>query len=171
MIIVLMGVSGSGKTTIGNQLSTALGWDFVDGDTLHPQANIDKMSQGIALTDDDRQPWLETIRALIQHEIENNKNLVLACSALKASYRAMLRQRSDQVKIVYLKTSEAVLQERMERRHGHFMPPILLQSQLDTLEEPTEDAAESDTAIIVNVDQPPEQVAKQIRLKIGIQDG
>jgi gluconokinase len=168
MIIVLMGVSGSGKTTIGNQLSTALGWDFVDGDTLHPQANIDKMSQGIALTDDDRQPWLETIRALIQHGIENNKNLVLACSALKASYRAMLRQGLEQVKIVYLKASQAILQERMEQRHGHFMPSSLLQSQLDTLEEPTEDAAESSTTITVDVNQSPEQVVEQIRLEIGI---
>jgi gluconokinase len=168
MIIVLMGVSGSGKTTIGNQLSTALGWDFVDGDTLHPQANIDKMSQGIALTDDDRQPWLRTIRALIHHEIENNKNLVLACSALKASYRDMLRQGLNQVKIVYLKASQAVLQERMERRHGHFMPSSLLQSQLDTLEEPTEDSTKSHTVVTVNVNQPSEKVVEQIRLKLGI---
>lgn len=161
MIILLMGVSGSGKTTIGNQLSNDLKWDFIDGDGLHPQANIDKMSHGIALTDDDRKPWLETIRSLIQHGLENNKNFVLACSALKASYRSQLKQDSDQVKIVYLKASEAVLQERMQHRQGHFMPPSMLHSQLETLEEPTD-------AIALQSDQPVEQIVAQICQAIGV---
>ncbi|NDJ15783.1 gluconokinase [Myxacorys almedinensis] len=155
MIVVLMGVAGSGKTTIGKQLANALECDFIDGDKLHPQANIDKMSQGIPLGDADRQPWLETMRSLIAHRLESNTNLVLACSALKAKYRSHLKQDCDQVRLVYLKAPEALLKERMERREGHFMPLTLLQSQLQTLEEPID-------AIVVNVDQPVTHVVDQI---------
>jgi gluconokinase len=133
MIVVIMGVSGAGKTTIGRALAAALGWPFVDADQLHPAANVAKMSRGEPLDDADRAPWLEAVAARMQ-KLDDG---VVACSALRAAYRQALRVRDD-VRFVELEVPRAVLEERLAGRRGHFMPPSLLGSQLATLEEPTD---------------------------------
>ena len=135
MIIVVMGVSGSGKSTVGSQLAIELGWMFFDADNLHNEANRNKMSLGIPLTDDDRSTWLTSLRELIQKSIKSETSIILACSALKESYRALLNV-DEQVKFVYLKGSYAEIESRMKHRAGHFMPVKLLKSQFETLEEP-----------------------------------
>lgn len=141
MITIVMGVSGSGKSTIGEDLATRLGQDFVDGDHLHPQANRDKMARGIALDDADRQPWLEAIVAEMDRYRSRGDSLVLACSALKQSYRDFLRCAHDDVKFVFLHGSRELLAERLSLRAGHFFDPKLLDSQLATLEVPTDEEA------------------------------
>ena len=138
MVIVVMGVSGSGKTTIGQSMADAFGWDFQEGDALHPQANIDKMSAGIPLDDDDRWPWLDRIAAWIRSENENHRQGVVSCSALKRTYRDRLRRAGDDVRFVYIQVSRDEL-ERRTRQRIHFMPTSLLDSQLQTLEEPAAD--------------------------------
>ncbi|MEX1829610.1 gluconokinase [Luteibacter sp. CQ10] len=137
MITIVMGVSGSGKSTIGEGLAQRLGVPFVDGDHLHPQANRDKMARGLPLDDADRQPWLEAIVA----EMQRHDGLVLACSALKRRYRDFLRQGRDDVRFVYLRGSRELLADRLAHRSGHFFDPALLDSQLATLEEPSRDEA------------------------------
>jgi gluconokinase len=138
MVIVVMGVSGSGKSTIAQALAAALGWDFQEGDLLHPQANIDKMSAGIALDDDDRWPWLDRIAAWMRHQDDTGRQGVVTCSALKRRYRDRLRGANADVAFVYIRVSRNELQQRTRQRH-HFMPAALLDSQLQTLEEPTPD--------------------------------
>ncbi len=138
MVIVVMGVSGCGKTTIGQSLADAFGWDFQEGDALHPQANIEKMSAGIPLNDDDRWPWLDRIASWIRDEQAQHRQGVISCSALKRSYRDRLRQSDANVSFVYIQVSRGELERRMQRRH-HFMPTSLLDSQLQTLEEPKPD--------------------------------
>jgi gluconokinase len=135
MIIILMGVSGSGKTTIGKLLSKRLQIAFVDADDFHPQQNINKMRAGIPLTDNDRKPWLETLRKLIEEHCRKNESLILACSALKAEYRRALGVDQQAVRTVYLKGGRDLLQKRMQHRK-HFFPPALIDSQLSVLEEP-----------------------------------
>jgi gluconokinase len=141
MIIIVMGVSGSGKSTIGQGLATRLGQPFIDGDSLHPQANRDKMAHGVPLDDADRQPWFEAIVAEMDRHRARGESLVLACSALKRRYRDFLRQGHDDVRFVYLRATRALLAERLGHRSGHFFDPTLLDSQLATLEEPTPDEA------------------------------
>ncbi len=138
MVIVVMGVSGCGKSTVGQALADALGWDFREGDALHPQANIDKMHAGIPLNDDDRWPWLDRIAAWIGSEQACHRQGVVSCSALKRRYRDRLRRVDEDVGFVYIQVSRLELQRRTRRRH-HFMPASLLDSQLETLEEPTPD--------------------------------
>ena len=135
MIILLIGVAGAGKTTVGKLLASQLGWEFADADNYHSAANIRKMRHGISLTDADRAPWLEALRALISDWLTARKNAVLACSALKQSYRDSLRV-SPEVSIVDLRVPAQVLQQRLRDRHGHFMTEAMLQSQLQALEEP-----------------------------------
>ena len=142
MIIVLMGVTGSGKTTVGKLLASQLGWKFFEGDDFHSPANIEKLRRGEPLNDADRRPWLEAIREVIRAAIDRGENAVIACSALKESYRRMLQIR-EQVSFVYLKASIALIQDRLKNRVGHFMNPDLVQSQFDTLEAP-EDALQID---------------------------
>ncbi len=142
-VLVVMGVSGSGKTTIGQALARRLGYEFVEGDEFHTRANREKMHAGIPLTDDDREPWLEALRTRMSVLIARNGRAVVTCSALKRSYRDKLRQKG--VRFVYLKVSRAVLHERLARRRGHFFNPALLESQLATLEEPRD-------ALVVNGD-------------------
>ncbi len=135
MVIILMGVSGSGKTTVGRLLSEDLGWKFYEGDDFQPSANVEKMRRGIPLDDADRRPWLQSLRELIHHCLERGDSAVVACSALKKSYREFLRI-EDKVVFIYLKGDYEVIQKRLRGRVGHFMNPDLLDSQFATLEEP-----------------------------------
>ncbi|PSF35240.1 gluconate kinase [Aphanothece hegewaldii CCALA 016] len=151
MICILMGVSGSGKSTIGQLLSKKLGWPFYDGDDFHPPENVAKMRQGIPLTDEDRHSWLSTLRSLI----EQHQNGIIACSSLKESYREFLQgDRSDLVWI-YLKGSYEEILERMQHRTNHFMKPQMLRSQFATLEEPK-------NALVIDISLSPEKIIEQI---------
>ncbi len=133
---IVMGVSGSGKTSVGKALAAHLGWDFYDADDFHPQANITKMAKGIPLDDSDRAPWLASLRDLIKSCLTQNEPGVLACSALKESYREKLLEGNDGVQIIYLKGSYDLFWSRMVSRTEHYMKPEMLRSQFDTLEEP-----------------------------------
>lgn len=133
---ILMGVSGSGKTAVGKALAAKLGWDFYDADDFHPPANIAKMAAGIPLNDDDRTPWLESLRDLISSCLKTNRPGVLACSALKERYRQTLLAGNSGVRLVYLKGSYDQIRARMETRNGHYMKPAMLHSQFEALEEP-----------------------------------
>jgi gluconokinase len=151
MIVLLMGVSGSGKSTVGRALAAELDWPFLDADTLHPQANVAKMASGIPLTDADRWPWFDRIVAEMRRYAAAGKNVVVACSALKQAYRDRLAN-GGPVRFVYLKGEAETIAPRLAGRTGHFMPPTLLASQFATLEEP-------DDAIVVDIAQP---VAAQV---------
>lgn len=155
MIVIVMGVTGAGKTTIGRALATALGWEFHDGDDLHSDANKLKMRSGIALDDADRAPWLAAIRKLIEAMLSEGRDGVVACSALKQSYRDEIVVDPKAVKIVYLKGSKEMIAERLRNRGAHFMDPDLLQSQFDTLEEPRD-------AIVVDIAAAPEAIVNEI---------
>ena len=161
MVIVLMGVSGSGKTTIGECLAEQLGWPYYEGDDFHPPANVDKMSRGIPLDDSDRLPWLDRLRDLICEHIERGQNAIVACSALKESYRRHLGQGSSEVCFVYLRGDYDLIEERMEARSNHFMKAGLLESQFKTLEEPQK-------ALVVDISQPPEAIVHFIREQLGL---
>jgi len=154
MVWIVMGVSGSGKSTVGKMLAERLGLPFYDADDFHPPSNVEKMSSGQPLNDADRKPWL---LALANHvrDWNNTNGAVLACSALKKSYRDLLKSKSPDVHFIYLKGSRRLILQRMKNRSNHYMPPELLDSQLDTLEEPAK-------AIIVPIDQSPEAIANQI---------
>ena len=156
MILIAMGVSGAGKTRIGEMLAERLKCSFTDGDAFHSAANKEKMHNGIPLTDDDRWPWLRTIRAAIEEKQAAHEDAVLTCSSLKRSYRDILRAGDKDVCFVYLKGSREVLQERLQTRTGHFFDPSLLQSQLDTLEEPGDDEA-----ITVSIELTPEEIVEE----------
>jgi gluconokinase len=161
MVIILMGVSGSGKTTIGQRLAQALGWPFYDGDQFHPRANIAKMQQGIPLTDADRWPWLQALRIHIETCIKQAVSAVLACSALKQVYRDYLLIDEAEVRLVYLKGDYDLIHERLAQRHGHFMPSGLLASQFEALEEPERE-------VVVDVVHPPETIVELIRQCLGV---
>lgn len=136
-VLVIMGVSGSGKTTIGRMLATELGWEYAEGDAMHPEANVEKMASGHPLTDEDRWPWLATVAGWIKDKTAAGQPGVITCSALKRSYRDLLR--GDNVLFVYLKGSRELIARRLAERQGHFMPPELLDSQFAALEEPGPD--------------------------------
>jgi gluconokinase len=155
MVLVVFGVSGSGKTTIGTRLAETMGWNFYDADNFHPAANVEKMSQGIPLTDADRIPWLDSLRELIKRCKATQENAVLACSALRDSYRKFLQTGGD-VRFIYLKGDFNLIEQRLKSRTGHFMKPGLLTSQFKTLEEPKEDV------IVVDVAPSPEEIVQTI---------
>lgn len=136
MVIVVMGVSGSGKSTVGRLLAGRLGWVFRDGDEFHPEANVAKMRSGVPLNDDDRRPWLLAIQAFMRGEEAAGRSAVIACSALKQAYRDLLLRGEPWVRFVHLSGPRPVIEERMRSRAGHFMPVALLESQLATLEAP-----------------------------------
>lgn len=155
MIVVVMGVSGSGKSTIGKLLAASLNWEFSDADAFHSVANVEKMSHSIPLSDEDRMPWLHQLQSAIAQWLQEDKNVVLACSALKSSYRQILWQDSQRMRLVYIKSSFALLQQRLQQRQSHFMSQNLLQSQFDALEEPEDsievDAVQSATASVTQI--------------------
>ncbi len=161
MIVILMGVSGSGKTTIGRKLADELGWSFYDGDDFHDPASIEKMSRGIPLTDEDRGPWLAALRTVVDRAIEKGERAVLACSALKASYRDTLRGDHAGVVFVYLKADPRLIAERLEHRAGHYAKRDLLPSQVATLEEPAD-------AVTVDASRTPAEIVAEIRRRLEI---
>lgn len=155
MVVVLMGVSGVGKTAVGARLAQALGGTFVEGDDFHPPANVAKMRSGVPLDDADRQPWLETLSREIGAWLDTGRTVVLACSALKQRYRDVLKAGRPGVRFVHLKGQEALIRARLAGRRGHYMPASLLDSQLAALEEPVD-------AITVGIDAPPEAIVAEI---------
>lgn len=160
MVVLVMGVSGSGKTTVGELLASRLGCEFADADDYHPSANVEKMRAGIALTDADRSPWLDLLRDLIRDRLASGGDLVLACSALRAAYRDQLLAADPRVRVVYLKGDHDLIRRRLTARSGHYMNPQLLDSQLATLEEPA-DALAFDVALA------PEAIVDRIEQRLG----
>ena len=160
--LVLMGVSGSGKSTVGALLAGRLGWEFAEGDSMHPAANIDKMASGRPLTDDDRWPWLETIATWIQDRSAAGEPGIVTCSALKRTYRDVLR--GPGVVFVYLKGTKDQIAHRLIARHGHFMPAALLDSQFAELEPPDPD----ENAITVDITATPQQQVEGIIARLGL---
>lgn len=158
MVVIVMGVAGAGKTTIGRLLAAGLGWTFYEGDDLHVPANVEKMSRGISLTDEDRRPWLLALRVLIEGCLQRGENAVVTCSALKRAYREILKDGDAGVVFVYLKADPRQVAARLERRHGHFMKGNLLGSQLATLEEPS-----PEEALVVDASGTPEEIVEEVR--------
>ncbi len=160
MIVIVMGVVGAGKTTVGRLLAEQSGWEFADADDFHPAANVEKIRSGMALTDDDRRPWLERLHATIADWIAEKRSVVLACSALKSSYRREL-QVGPEVRFVYLKGSAELIAQRLRSREGHFANEEILASQFADLEEPED-------AVTVEIGPPPQQIVAEIRARLGL---
>ena len=160
MIVVLMGVSGSGKSCIGSELGRQLGWPFFEGDDYHTERSKEKMNKGIPLDDTERLPWLKKLSKIISEHIEQKAPLILACSALKADYRNLLDARGL-CRFVYLKGSFELIKKRIEQRTNHFFDPELLKSQFDLLEEPQ-------NALIIDIDQSVDQIVKRVRHKLHL---
>ncbi len=162
-VVVVMGVSGSGKTTIGRELAAALGWRFQEGDALHPAANVEKMRHAIPLTDEDRWPWLRAIATVIDDWRGNGECGVLSCSALKRAYREIIVGARPDVGLIYLQGSKELIAARMAARHDHFMPVALLDSQFKTLEEPGPD----EHPLVVGIGKPPGEIVREIVARMG----
>ena len=162
--LVVMGVSGSGKSTIADQLAERLGWRFEDGDRFHPASNVAKMSAGQPLTDEDRWPWLQAIADEIDRVCQTGAHAVIACSALKRAYRDILVHGRDDVRIVYLKGTQALIADRLAVRKNHFMPSGLLDSQFKTLEPP----AASENPVTVSIDGPVDAIVDDIVRQLGL---
>ena len=160
MIVVVMGVTGAGKTTIGNLLAQRLGWEFADADSFHSPANVEKIRLGIPLSDADRAPWLKALREAMEQRVAEHRNVVLACSALKASYRDQLHI-GNEAKFVYLKGSYDLIYQRLRLRHGHFASEEILASQFAALEEPND-------AITVDIDHSVEEIVEEIIRGLGV---
>lgn len=157
MIVVVMGVCGCGKTTVGRQLARAMGAAFVEGDDLHPASNRAKMSSGQPLTDADRRPWLDAIAAEVRKLVQDGAAVVVSCSALKRTYRDRLRKAGDGIHFIHLAGEQELLADRMAARSGHFMPPDLLASQLATLEHPAPD----EHALVLDITLDAENLVQQ----------
>jgi gluconokinase len=164
MIVLLAGVSGSGKSTVGQLLASRLGWPFIDGDSLHPAANIAKMRAGVPLNDEDRRPWLEAVAAAMDDHIAAGRSAVITCSALKRSYRDLLLTGRPAARLVFLDAGRDLLAARLAARHGHFFRADLLDSQLATLEGPQP----GERVLTVPAVGPADQVAEQIICRLGL---
>jgi gluconokinase len=163
VIVIVYGVSGAGKTTIGKLLAEQLDWRFYEGDDFHLRANIDKMRSGRPLTDEDRWPWLESLREQIKRSIAVGENAVVACSALKRAYRDRLRV-GGKVKFIFLRGDYALIEEQLRQRRGHFMNPALLRSQFADLEEPGPD----EDVLTIKLGPTPEELVKEINVKLHL---
>jgi gluconokinase len=161
VIVVVMGVTGSGKTTIGILVARRLGWDFVDADSFHSATNVEKIRQGIALDDADRAPWLRSLRNAMESWVAEHKNIVLACSALKKTYRDELCI-AGETRFAYLKGSYDLIYQRLRQRHGHFASETILASQFAALEEP-------DDAITVDINRAEDEIVSEIVQKLGVE--
>jgi gluconokinase len=162
MIVVMMGVSGSGKSTIGTMLASQLGWHYIEADDLHPAANVEKMHKGIPLNDDDRKPWLAALRDRIDMAIARGESVVVACSALKHNYQDYLDHHDpSRVHYVYLHGSEELIAQRLAARKGHFMNPGLLHSQFEILEPP-------ENAVWIEIDATPEEIVADVRRELQL---
>lgn len=161
MVYVVMGVSGCGKSTVGAMLASRMNISFIDADDYHPEKNVEKMMRGVALMDEDRIPWLEKLGELIKETLSKGEEMVLACSALKHSYREILAgQNSRFVRFIYLKCSFGTVRKRLQARRGHFMPPALLESQFADLQEPRD-------AFSVDAELPAERIVDSVVDWIG----
>lgn len=154
-ICIIMGVSGSGKSTIGQLLSQEIGWQFYDGDDFHTPDHLEKMRRGLPLNDADREPWLKALRHLIDNLQKQEENAIVACSALKDNYRKLLQGHNDNIIWIYLQGSYQQIRERLQHREGHFMKVGMLNSQLDALEAP-------ENAIVVDISLSPQEIVKKI---------
>jgi len=163
-ILVIMGVSGSGKSTVAEKLAARLGWSFEEGDTLHPEINIAKMHAGIPLTDTDREPWLDRVAAWIDGQRGKKEPGIITCSALKRAYRQFIIGDRPEVRLVYLRGGRDLIAEHFAGRHDHFMPASLLRSQIDTLEEPDP----SEDPLTIDATAPPDQIAEEIIRRLGV---
>jgi carbohydrate kinase (thermoresistant glucokinase family) len=161
MILVLMGVSGSGKTTVGLVLARELGWPYFDADDYHPAANVEKMRAGTPLDDTDRRPWLDRLNELLREHQARGQSVILGCSALKQVYRDRLASGLDRLHWVHLQGSFELIQSRLQARKGHYMPATLLQSQFATLEAPTD-------ALTLDIDATPEVLARRVVDALGL---
>jgi len=172
MIVIVMGVTGAGKTTVGRLLASQLDWQFADADDFHPPANVEKMRHGIPLMDDDRRPWLLSLHEEITKWIGGGRSVVLACSALKRSYRQELAA-GPEVHFVYLKGSKGLITERLLLRHGHFADEKILAGQFDDLEEPGGESGkqskeDAEQVVTVDIIPAPEQIVTRIRQELGL---
>ncbi|MGN6173088.1 MAG: gluconokinase [Streptosporangiaceae bacterium] len=166
MIVIVAGVSGSGKSTVGALLAGQLGWEFKDGDDLHPASNIAKMEIGVPLTDEDRWPWLDAVTAWVDRCAAAGKSGVVACSALKRSYRDQLLDGRPELRMIFLEViSRDALAARLKGRHGHFFRPEMLDSQLAAVEPPIS----AERVIVVHDDNPPAEVVQEIIERLGLQ--
>jgi gluconokinase len=163
VIVIVFGVSGAGKTTIGKLLAQEVGWHFYEADDFHSRTNIEKMRRGIPLTDADRRPWLESLRQLIERSFEACENAVLACSALKRAYRKQLHV-SNEVKFVFLRGDYALIEKQLRQRHGHFMNQELLRSQFADLEEPMPD----EDVLTIELGRSPQELVQEIQAKFHL---
>jgi len=164
VVLVLMGVSGSGKTTVARLIADRLHWAFEEGDALHPPANVAKMAAGHALDDDDRAPWLAKVADWVDARLDAGESGVITCSALKRKYRALIDRRGERVEFVYLHGSRELIASRLAARQGHFMPSSLLASQFETLEEPAAD----EPVIRVAIGATPDAIADDVMAALGL---
>jgi gluconokinase len=163
VIVIIFGVSGAGKTTVGKLLARQLGWRFIEADDFHPEANVEKMRSGHPLTDEDRWPWLERLQQQIEQLLSARENAVLACSALKRAYRDRLHV-NDEVKFVFLRGNYALVEKQLRSRHGHVMDANLLQSQFDDLEEPQPD----ENVLTIELGGTPKEIVEEIEAKLHL---
>ena len=163
MVVIIFGVSGAGKTTLGKLLARELGWVFYEADDFHSPANVEKMHAGIPLTDEDRRPWLESLRDLVKRSLAAGENAILACSVLKKRYRDCLHVGAD-VRFVYLRGGYELIANQQRHRRGHFMNPALLQSQFADLEEPQP----AEDAIVIELGRSPDKVVEEIKSKLRL---
>jgi gluconokinase len=161
MVVILMGVAGAGKTTVGQLLAEELRWTFYDADDFHPRANVEKMSRGVPLDDEDREPWLEALRKLIRRHLRECTGAVLACSALKERYRKKYLLIDERVRLAYLRADAQLIRRRLAERPGHFLKPSLLDSQFAALEEPPPQSHFDASA-------PPAQLVREIRRRLRV---